>query len=467
MAGIMDDSPEKAVKQVFLKDDSTFFIRTYAYDLDGVLQSTTDTDLAGNPYTVSGTVTFPDPTSGGNAVTDHGALTGLADDDHSQYLTEARHDALPFDNPHNVNATQIGLGNVDNTSDANKPVSTAQQTALDLKYDASNPNSYVDAAGASAAAPVQTADIADFETSTELDTRDVDNRNRTNHTGTQTASTISDFDTEVSNNTDVTTNTAKVSFPEAPLDGQQYARQSGNWSVVSGTGGVTDHGALTGLGDDDHTQYLTEARHDSLPFDNPHNVNATQVGLGNVPNVDATNRANHTGTQTASTILDFAAQVAIDETTTSLTVDSTGTLLTFNDEDGTANQVQTNVFGTQAEDFIDTSNTNITTGTLFAVRTFTTQSSPTGRYRISMIVQFEPNSTSTNYLFQLRINGIQIGLEMEEEGKDISGDQRNLRPLVGYYDHTGPGTFDIELWAARESGTLVLHGVSAEKWRVS
>lgn len=33
---------------------------------------------------------------------------------------------------------------------------------------------------------------------------------RTNHTGTQLASTISDFDTEVSNNTDVTANTAKV-----------------------------------------------------------------------------------------------------------------------------------------------------------------------------------------------------------------------------------------------------------------
>ncbi|HET6622722.1 MAG TPA: hypothetical protein VFG56_02190, partial [Candidatus Saccharimonadales bacterium] len=31
----------------------------------------------------------------------------------------------------------VGLGNVDNTSDANKPVSTATQTALDLKMDAS------------------------------------------------------------------------------------------------------------------------------------------------------------------------------------------------------------------------------------------------------------------------------------------------------------------------------------------
>jgi hypothetical protein len=33
----------------------------------------------------------------------------------------------------------VGLGNVDNTSDANKPVSTAQQTALNLKADVANP----------------------------------------------------------------------------------------------------------------------------------------------------------------------------------------------------------------------------------------------------------------------------------------------------------------------------------------
>jgi len=32
-------------------------------------------------------------------------------------------------NPHSVTATQVGLGNVDNTSDASKPVSTAQATA--------------------------------------------------------------------------------------------------------------------------------------------------------------------------------------------------------------------------------------------------------------------------------------------------------------------------------------------------
>lgn len=37
-------------------------------------------------------------------------------------------------------------------------------------------------------------------------------RNRANHTGTQTASTISDFDTEVSNNADVSDNTSKLVY---------------------------------------------------------------------------------------------------------------------------------------------------------------------------------------------------------------------------------------------------------------
>lgn len=38
-------------------------------------------------------------------------------------------------NPHDVTKLQVGLGNVDNTSDADKPVSTAVQTELDLKAD--------------------------------------------------------------------------------------------------------------------------------------------------------------------------------------------------------------------------------------------------------------------------------------------------------------------------------------------
>lgn len=75
-------------------------------------------------------------------------------------------------NPHSVTKIQVGLGNADNTSDANKPISSATQTALNLKYDASNPNSY--------------------ETTTELNARDTSNRVRANHTGNETELTFSE-----------------------------------------------------------------------------------------------------------------------------------------------------------------------------------------------------------------------------------------------------------------------------------
>jgi hypothetical protein len=81
--------------------------------------------------------------------------------------------------------------------------------------------------------------------------------------------------------------------------------------------GITDHGALSGLSDDDHAQYHNDTRGDAryytqaqsnLNFEpknsniqshisstsNPHSVTKTQVGLGNVVNLDTSTTANIT-----------------------------------------------------------------------------------------------------------------------------------------------------------------------------
>lgn len=58
------------------------------------------------------------------------AVTAQADIDAHEALTN---------NPHSVTKTQVGLGSVDNTADTAKPVSTAQQAALDTKQDKSTP----------------------------------------------------------------------------------------------------------------------------------------------------------------------------------------------------------------------------------------------------------------------------------------------------------------------------------------
>jgi hypothetical protein len=64
-------------------------------------------------------------------------------------------------------------------------------------------------------------------------------------------------------------------------------------------------------------------------------LTSSDVGLGNVPNIDATNRANQTGTQTASTISDFteAAQDAVggslaNTNTVNLTYNDAGNAIT-------------------------------------------------------------------------------------------------------------------------------------------
>ena len=61
------------------------------------------------------------------------ALAGKAGADEFESHAENKN------NPHGVTKVQIGLGNCDNTSDANKPVSTAVQNALNLKANLISP----------------------------------------------------------------------------------------------------------------------------------------------------------------------------------------------------------------------------------------------------------------------------------------------------------------------------------------
>jgi len=80
---------------------------------------------------------------------------------------------------------------------------TADQTGAEIKslYEV-EVNAFTDA---------QFTKLSGIQTGATANSTDATLLNRANHTGTQTASTISDFDTEVSNNAAVTANTAKVS----------------------------------------------------------------------------------------------------------------------------------------------------------------------------------------------------------------------------------------------------------------
>lgn len=145
-------------------------------------------------------------------------------------------------------------------------------------------------------------------------------RDRTNHTGTQTASTISDFDTEVANNSAVTANTAKVSNAthtgdvtgDTTLtianDAVTYAKiqnvvnDERILGRVSGADGIIEELTATQV----RTMINVE---DGAEVNNISDVNATDLTDAGETTLhyhsSDRDRANHTGTQLASTISDF------------------------------------------------------------------------------------------------------------------------------------------------------------------
>jgi hypothetical protein len=146
---------------------------------------------------------------------------------------------------------------------------------------------------------------------------------RANHTGTQPVSTITNFATEVANNSAVAANTAKVT----------NATHSGE---VTGSGVLTiTLGAVTNAKLAPMATARIKARVDGSTGD-PQDATPEQIRtMLNVANGATANntdsylisRANHTGTQVASTISDFnaAAQAAVDTSALADRSNHTGT----------------------------------------------------------------------------------------------------------------------------------------------
>jgi hypothetical protein len=86
-------------------------------DLQGVTEVTAGTGLTGGTITSTGTVAV-----------NFGVVAPLASPTFTGTVS-------------GITKSMVGLGNVDNTSDANKPISTATQTALDLKVNISDTSS--------------------------------------------------------------------------------------------------------------------------------------------------------------------------------------------------------------------------------------------------------------------------------------------------------------------------------------
>lgn len=132
----------------------------------------------------------------------------------------------------------------------------------------------------------QSKDLADYETTTESTIRSTQDRNRSNHTGTQLASTISDFDNKVSTNNAVNLNSQKVS------------NVKGDWNAVTGESQILNKPNLS--------------------------VFETSSEL-DVRDTNNRKRQNATGTQLSSTISDFNEAVLAVSPVNDLTLGETQT----------------------------------------------------------------------------------------------------------------------------------------------
>lgn len=91
---------------------------------------------ATNSWSVVGAATSPGGSSGDIQYNNAGSFGGVGSTGTGNVV---RSTSPAITTPTGIVKGDVGLGNVDNTSDANKPVSTAAQTALDLKAPLASP----------------------------------------------------------------------------------------------------------------------------------------------------------------------------------------------------------------------------------------------------------------------------------------------------------------------------------------
>ncbi len=246
----------------------------------GVPQGGTTGQLLAKASNPDNDTEWVDPAAGGGGgVTDHGALSGLSDDDHPQYLNNVRGDARypqilhTHDDRYYTEAETDTL--LSGKAAATHSHAIADVTGLQSALDGKQPSGSYAAATHSHAI----SDVTGLQTA-------LDGKAPSSHT--HTASQITDFAAAVSANTDVAGNTSARhshsnksildSIQEALTTLLKSAYDSAvTWISTNGTN-LVNHLSNTS---------------------NPHTVTKSQVGLGNADNTSDANKPISNATQTA------------------------------------------------------------------------------------------------------------------------------------------------------------------------
>ena len=266
-----------------------------------------------------------------------------------------------------VTAAHVGLGNVDNTSDANKPVSTATQTALDLKAPLASPALTGTPTAPTATAGTNTTQVATTAFVGSAVAALIDAAPETLNTLNELAAAISDdanfattlttsVGTKVSKAGDTMTGLLVLSAdPSANLGAatKQYVDQAETDAISTASSDATSKANAA------QSAATTAAATDATT-----KANAAQAAAISAAASDATTKANaaqaaaiaHADALTTSDVAEGTAQYFTDArakssaaslltgaTLTNITISGTGAGLTITAENGVADSTTTNL----------------------------------------------------------------------------------------------------------------------------
>lgn len=191
-----------------------------------------------------------------NAQIDHGSIGGLGDNDHPQYVLSATNSTLSSNVANHIASSTVHF-TAESLSSTPGYVLSATNSTLSSNVSNHIASSTVHFTEAS----INHANIQNIGTNThaQIDTHIANTSNPHSVTPTQVGNTTAQWNASALRGT-------SLSATLVPLAGQGLIYNGSVWtaSTISVGGGVTDHGALTGLADDDHPQYVLSATNSTL-----------------------------------------------------------------------------------------------------------------------------------------------------------------------------------------------------------